>query len=265
MNTNPLRAEDDWYPAGLPTDIEYAPTNDPRVLAVIERDTTAMIHELFDGDAIPPMFQVEGHRNGRSERRRITHIGGYSIDEEIVDRIFEADEMFLYAAGYRHDGLSISMIVKADEMHKRWARIFYGIWFEITDEPDRKHITLSTPEFREHVGALRRPRPQEVVLTASEELVEALHGVVYGVGWAINHDRTDEDAEIDLTDDEWDVEIVSWGYIGEGYAKREAALFDDPPVLEPLPEGAGKGDPDERAAEFQSEQSSGDDVLGHIV
>ena len=64
------------------------------------------------------------------------------------------------------------------------------------------------------------------IVSADRETMQAwLDGEVYGIGIAVNLDRADHAEAVDLT--EWEVTIDSWGYFGEDYAKEMALPLAD--------------------------------------
>lgn len=200
----------------------YAQTDDPRVLAIIERDDEATFEQCLDGDAILPTFMID--------RDTASHVGGYDEDTELAARIIAARDRFRYAAGYRYDGLRIDHIVKGDEMLERWAWVFYGTTV------NRGHygynnaydvLVLNTPGFRKHIGneELTRDEAQQWVDSMRSEIANIADGDVYGIGWATFEERVLEDDEpINL--DDWNIETQCWGFVGEEYAKESAARWD---------------------------------------
>lgn len=209
----------------------WAPTNDPRIVAVIERDEEASFSVNLDGDAILPVFLVE--------RGSVDHAGGYEGDSSsIASRIVEARDRFRYAAGYRYNGLRSDVMVKADEMTARWAWIFHGTTFHRGGygyNHDYDVLVLNTPEFREHVGvgefeAVKTQSNEEVRAEAQEwadgmssEVSAIADGEVYGIGYAVIAERVTEEEPFDF--DAAEVNIEVWGFVGEDYAKREAGDF----------------------------------------
>lgn len=205
----------------------WAPTNDPRVVAVIVRDEEASFSMNLDGDAINPTFIVE--------RERADHVGGYEGDSEsVAQRIVEAQDRFRYAAGYRYNGLTYAMMAKGDEMLARWAWIFHGTTFHrgsygYGNEYDM--LILSTPEFREHVGLVgeyehTREQAQADCDAMQSEVSAIADGYVYGIGYAVFSERVTDEEPIDIEDGNWDENIECWGFVGEDYAKQSAGAFE---------------------------------------
>lgn len=220
MNT--FETTGDWTWVGNDYQVAYAETNDPRVLAVIALDDEVSFKRCLDGDAINPTYLID--------REHVQHAGGFEDDEDLAKRIIEAERRFVYAAGYRYDGLTAHMIIKANEMAKRWAWIFHGTTFlhgRYGYQGDYDVLALNTPAFREHVGAgeLTREQAQEDVDAMSKEIAAIADGEVFGIGFAVNEGRVLEQGEIDFA--QWTVDMQSWGFVGEEYAKREAGQFSD--------------------------------------
>lgn len=201
---------DDWseHTVGHDVEYEYAQTSDPRVLAVIQRDNYAQISELYDGDAINPIIYVD-HSYGL----RFSHVAGYDGGEaELMQRAY--DEWGWNGTARRY--LWIFHGIAAENSWGGYDRS--GNWLVATSRNYREHI-----EMDEHATYEEARQDCEVL---AKDLAEALDGYVYGVGFATNEARRlhDED-DIDLN--EWDVEIQCWGFVGEDYAKRTAAAFED--------------------------------------
>lgn len=208
----------------------YARTNDPRVLAVIERDEDVTFERSFDGDGIPAMFMVD--------RDRAHHTGGYEGDEELAQRIVDARDRFRYGAGYRYNGLTHAHISRSEEALARWAWIFHGTVFNRSEYGyggAYDIIVMNTPEFRKHVGDERTDREtlQRGVDAMAGEVEHVADGDVFGIGYATLEARVLEDDEA-IEFEDWETTIECWGYIGEEYAMESAAAFE---VGEPnLPE-----------------------------
>lgn len=195
---------------GNGTHYEFTPTEDPRILAVIERDEDAQISQLYDGDAINPIIYVE-HRHGLDFR----WVAGY-----------DGGEAALMQRAYQEWGW--------DSTARRWLWIFHGIAAENASggyDRDGNWIVATSRAYREHVGIPTEPgsyaKALEDVEPIRKDLSDALDGYVYGVGWALNERRLADDGEpIDLHDGEWTIEIECWGFVGEDYARMTAEGFD---------------------------------------
>jgi hypothetical protein len=219
--TTPWKETSEPRGCNAPVEYEFAPTDDPRVLAVIERDNDAQISELFDGDAINPIIYVE-HRHGLR---------------------------FGWVAGY--DGGEAAAMQKAyDEWGwgnataRRYLWIFHGIAAENADggyDRDGKWIVAWSTAYQEHVGNQPYATYEEArqdCENLAKEVSYALDGYVYGVGYATNEARRlADDEEIDLLDGEWEISIECWGYVGEEYARKSALEFEcgRPTLPEMLP------------------------------
>lgn len=188
---------------------QFTQTDDPRVVAVIERDPYATMEELFDGDAISPIIYVE-HRRGLDFR----HVAGY-----------DGGEAELMQQAYEQWGWNTTA--------RRWLWIFHGIAAENADggyDRSGNWIVATSRSFREHVGADEPATYDEARKSCEPEAREVsngLDGEVYGVGYAVNEGRRlPDDEEIDLFDPNWEVTIECWGHVGEGYAQRTALGFE---------------------------------------
>lgn len=201
----------------------WATTNDPRIIAVIERDEEASFSMNLDGDAILPVFLID--------RDRADHVGGYQDDESLAHRIVEAQDRFRYAAGYRYNGLSSHHIGKADAMLARWAWIFHGTVLNRGDygyQYAYDVLIMSTPAFRAHADPqneypVDRVEEQARVDAMSSEVAAIADGEVYGIGWAVDENPAD-DISVSLLD--YEIDIQAWGFVGEDYAKQSAAAFE---------------------------------------
>jgi len=201
----------------------WAPTNDPRVVAIIKNDDEASFERNLDGDAILPTYLIDGDR--------ASHTGGYEDDEDLANRIVEARDRFRYAAGYRYDGLSYAHIAKSEAMLARWAWIFHGTTFyrgSYGYQNAYDVLVMNTPAYREHVGAdeLTREEAQSWVDATTSEIANIADGYVYGVGYAVHASRVMDDEPIDINDGDWNEEIQCWGFVGEEYAQQNAASFE---------------------------------------
>lgn len=190
----------DW--TGADYGVEYAPTNDPRIVAIIKRDKHSELSELYDGDAINPILHVEQWYGSLS----ISHVGGYEGDEAaVMSRAFEQFDR---------------------KTARRYLWIFHGIAAEDTREG---YIVVTSREFREHVGITEEPatydEAREDCRAIADDLTNALDGYVYAIGYAINPGRVLDDEPIDLDDGDWDIRPEVWGFVGTEYAKLEAASF----------------------------------------
>lgn len=212
---------------------EFAPTNDPRVVVVIQKDDEASFQRCLDGDAILPTYLID--------RDRADHAGGYDDDESMANQIVEAYQRFLYAAGYRYNGLSGHMMSKARDMTARWAWIFHGTTFNRGTygyQSAYDVLIMNTPAFREHVSegeyaAVRTQTMDEIRAQAQEwcdsmtsEVADIADGNVYGIGYATFPGRVTDEEPIDIEDGNWDIDMQVWGFIGDDYAKESAAAFE---------------------------------------
>lgn len=200
---------------------EWAESEDPRVLVVIERDNWAQLDELFDGDAINPIYYREYRRDGRLE-----HIGGWDDDVVAAAWIDAYGRTPYRRVEHAYYGTQFKAVVDPVIFADRFVRIFHGAQVEHTSggyRPDGEYLVFDTPEYRRHIGDDPANVSAETVESVGSELAKALDGDVYGIGWASNEARRlPGDDEIDLTDGTWEITIECWGFIGDEYAKEEA-------------------------------------------
>lgn len=199
---------DDWTTQTIgESEYEFAQTNDPRVLAVVQRDPYAEIGQLYDGDAINPIIYVE-HRHELD----FSWVAGYDGGEaELMQRAYNA---------WGWNGTA-----------RRWLWIFHGIAADNASggyDRDGNWIVVTSRAYREHVGITDEPATYDEALedvrAIQQDLEWALDGYVYGVGYAtLEERRLHDDEEIDLS--EWDIEMSCWGFVGREYAHAEAASF----------------------------------------
>jgi hypothetical protein len=187
------------------SEYKFAQTSDPRVLAVLQYDPHAQISELYDGDAINPIIYVD-HAHGLS----FSWVAGY--DDGTAEKM---------QAAYDRWGWG-------DATARRYLWIFHGIAAENANggyDRSGNWIVATSREYLEHIGnepVATYDEAREDCLSIAKDLEDALDGYVYGIGHAtLEERRLHDDEEINLS--EWSIEIQSWGYVGEEYAKREAA------------------------------------------
>lgn len=265
-------AEDSHGCDRMPTYYQWAETDDPRVLVVIERENEWGGGHI-DGDVYAPAFYWDRHW-GRKE----SEAGDTFMDDE-SRRIFE----LLADARDRFQHKRIH-----SDVWERWAWIYLGTTFEQVSssiDRDTQVVILNTPTWRKHVGmddsvidrfevnsvtAPGQAHIKEIVDAPTEaearqihlaahpdegrritavtrvtalagdvaEWTAALDGDVYGIGYATNEGRRlPDDEEIDITDGSWDIQIECWGMLGEDYAKEEAVAmsYGSPDLPEMLP------------------------------
>jgi hypothetical protein len=269
----------DWHDAEdshgcdrMPRYYQWAETDDPRVLVVIERDNEWGGGHI-DGDVYAPAFYWDRYR-GRAD----SAAGSTFMDDEsrrIFELLIDARDRF------RHNRIH-------SDTWERWAWIFHGTTFaQVSSSLDRdtQVVILNTPTWREHVGmddsvidrfevnsvtgpgrdvikeivdATTEAQAREIHLATHPdegryitvvervtalagdvaEWTAALDGEVYGIGYATNEGRRlPDDEPIDLVDGSWDIDIQCWGFLGEDYAKGEALEmgYGSPDLPEMLP------------------------------
>lgn len=192
-------------------DRAYAKTDDPRLLAVIERDPDPLAP---DGDGFAPAYRFDD----------MSHMSGTFEDDDVAEA---------YVRAVQEWG-------QDDARVPRYLRAFYGVLgYEIVRSSiywSYKVIIFDTVAHREHVGA-PMTLPSEDYLVGDVDTWQAyLDDEVYGIGWAVNPSRVMDNGEpIDLDDDTWEVELECWGYYGRDWAQEAALQFEaGEPYLEPL-------------------------------
>jgi hypothetical protein len=194
----------DWTDDGQ---YQWAPTNDPRVVAVLVRDEHSTVADSYDGDAINPILYAE--------RGRVHWVAGFDGDEaQAINRAFETFDR---------------------ETAARYLWIFHGIVWQSASEPgdyDGRYLVVMSSAYAEHVGITDRVSTKQAAIddTASvtTDLQDFLDGYVYGIGYAVNKDRVIDDGEpVDITDDGWEIFIECYGYVGEDYSRQSAASFEN--------------------------------------
>ncbi|UDL15464.1 hypothetical protein SEA_PEPE25_89 [Microbacterium phage Pepe25] len=223
-----ITTNDDWTWVDGESKTAFATTSDPRVLAVIEREDEWGGNHI-DGDSYAPAWYFD------TWREELTDAGSTfrdSASEHIMSRL--ADARYRFRVNH-----------KPFEVVERWLRVFHGTVLEqvkSTIDRDTQVIILSTPTWREHVGGVAGdPLRKDALGEDVEAWQAALSGEVFGIGYATNESRLMDGDEIDL--DAWTVDIVSYGYLGEEYAKRSAADWEceRPELPEMLPLGDEPG------------------------
>jgi hypothetical protein len=214
-----MKTNDDWEWAD-DYKVGFATTDDPRVLAVIQRDDYAQISELYDGDAINPILY--------RERGRAHWVAGY--DDGSAETINWAFEQW------------------DDDTAERYLWIFHGIVFSARRAPgdyDGEYLVVCSRKYLEHIGnvpALARADAEEDLIAISTDLQYALDGHVYGIGYAVFAERVTDEEDVDI--DLFDIEMQCWGFVGEEYAKSEAAAMYEEPDLPALLEFPEKREPE---------------------
>ena len=180
----------------------YAETSDPRVLVIIQRDPTYEREWFMDGDCICPTYYLD-------YRGDVTYQGG-DRDDAVAEAWNRARRELSY------------------EATKRYMWIFHGTRFYggVVQPGDRggEWIAFNTPALRER-GGISEERAFEDVRSWMKEVGKWLDGDVWSVGYAINEGRLLHDIDVDF--DDFTTHIQCGGFIGEDYAKDEAAGFPD--------------------------------------
>lgn len=194
-----------WHDANGYTTF-YAETDDPRVLAVIQLDQEP---QAPDGDGQAPAYWLE-HRHGWTTGR-----AGDVYHDEQSDRAAAAYVEALEAFYGRRDREAIAA---------RYLHIFHGITALelLRDGSGASVLIFDTPNYREHVGGIAGDDPLQ---GEREEWRAYLDGDVYGIGYAVNAERTTTETPVGDVWDDFDVTIECWGFAGRDYAESEAFTF----------------------------------------
>ena len=214
----------------------WAETSDPRVLAIIDRDTDS---QGPDGGGVAPAYWLDDSSCGWRSNGQ----AGSTFDDE------DALDAYLTARNRAPYGLRS---IDSKQFAARYMRVFHGTTVAIVrggTYPSRDGvILLNTPAFRVHIGidnpdgsrtlnGAGDPIADEIALSLDGEIQEFqawLDGDVYGVGHAVNPERTSNGAPVNL--DTFEVELTCWGFYGEEWAQEVALDMDyGAPSLAPLP------------------------------
>lgn len=183
--------------------LAYAETDDPRVLAVIQRDEYP---SAPDYDAQAPTLMAYDY----GSRANFTQIGGKS----------DAPDGWLRARQQWQD----------DDLADRFVRIFYGVRavHHLSSSIDRYSwgLVFDADDWRTDMGI--EPTTELDRDNLCSEVDAYFDGAVYAVGYAVSHTRTTTEIPVDLDDPDqgWDTTLECWGFYGEDYAKESAEAFD---------------------------------------
>ena len=212
----------EWYDAD-DYSLAYAETADPRVLAVIQLDQEPSAPY---GDALAPAYYLGLRYHWMTER------AGDVYHDEQSDRAAAA---YAEALGHfcgRRD---------REEVAARYLRIFHGVTalHRLGGDSDADVLIFDTPSYREHVGM--PPTLADSLEGERNEWRAYLDGDVYGIGYAVNPNRTTAETPVEDVWDDFEVEIECWGVYGRDRAEESAARFDyGAPELAPLIDAEGK-------------------------
>lgn len=208
----PVYVDTTWHdadesPNHVPGDRAYRETDDPRLLAIVERTSSDYAP---DGDVYAPAYWVE-YRGAWNLTR-----AGSGFDD---DDAREAVERAWGQWGRSH------------ETAARFLRAFHGITVHEVHGPSQGDllVILDTPAHRAETGDdTATPAPSDEWVAGDVATWRAyVDGDVYAIGHAVNPLRTSHDEPVDL--DDWTVEIESYGYYGDDWAHEAAAALDGAP------------------------------------
>jgi hypothetical protein len=194
--------------------VGYAETDDPRVVAILERDDYAYPPD-YDSQA-PALLGNEW-----GSRAHFTAIGHTS----------DVTDAWLKAFRESYD----------DDYADRFVSIFYGATaHHLRSSSDRYTwaVTFDTPDWRTAMGI-----DTETTLdrdNLSGEVSAYLDGDVYGIGYAVSTTRTTTETAIDLDDPAqgWETTMECYGFYGDDYAAESSLAFEHGgPTLSPFLDG----------------------------
>lgn len=208
-----LTTNDDWTWVGDDYQTAFATTDDPRVVAVIERDDE-WGGGCIDGDSYAPAAYID--------QQGVASAGSTFRD----DASWEIMVAYARARGHYvnwHYARPGRRQLDWSSVLARYMRAFHET--DVTEvhstiEQGLVVTLFNTPTWREYTGAERGVETLE-----TEDWAAALGGDNFGIGYATNVARVMDGEEIDLEDGQWTTDIVCWGLLGEEYAKKEAAEF----------------------------------------
>lgn len=170
----------------------WAPTSDPRVAAVIQRDEFA---QLADWGA--PTLLVYGY----GSRAQFTDV----VESDNGARLG-------WINAYRHAG---------EDFANRFVSVFYGATIHhLSSSIDRYAwaIVFDSPEWRaDHEIELDTELSRDDI---AGDVAAYLNGDVYAIGYAVIESRVTDELPFDI--DAAEVTIESYGYFGDDYAMRAA-------------------------------------------
>lgn len=193
--------------------IAWHETDDPRIVAVIQRDDYA---EAPYGDALCPAYYLDYPGIP-------TRAGSVYHDDESDDAAEAWQRAHAYAANH-------GRYLDADEFARRFMRIFYGT--RVRDfcggwNNSGHVLLLDTPGYAAHISrTVSVDDVDDETLFAGEESEwrAYLDGEVYGIGYAVIPGRVTDETEFDF--DSSDVTMECWGFYGEDYAQSAALAFE---------------------------------------
>lgn len=197
----------EWVPGH---GIAFAETNDPRVVALIERDFEAAIP---DGCDIPPVVHGWYWEWGRAR--------GYDVSCECYE---ESVSWLIVSDALAYFDEAISDLGQGKTVTERYLRIFHEVnsvhVLKSSDDPYAWALVFDTKAWREHVGLSE----DEDVEGITDVWQEYLNGDVFSVGYAVNPDRVDSDYPFYV--DEAEITLTCHGLYGEEWAKWTAGKFE---------------------------------------
>lgn len=176
----------------------WAETDDPRVLAVIQRDDMA---DSPNYDSTPPT--LIGYEWG--SRADFTTIGGKS----------NAPDAWLRARKEWDEDTA-----------DRFVRIFYGVrhvhYLRSSIDQYVWAVVFDAADWREDMGI--EPDTELTSEDLTGEVQAYLDNDVYGIGYAVNEGRVTDETPVDFST--FVPELVCWGFYGEKYAMESAIAFE---------------------------------------
>lgn len=202
MSNTPEFDFDDHY------EVATCPTDDPRLVALIHRDSQA---GPPDGCGFQALLGYEW-----GSRADFTHIGDRCVGTDVTDA---------WERAYQEGG---------EEFANRFVRVFCGADVFTTRSTIDQYtwaVIFMTPDLRKHCGI-----PLDREINTSDDIdggeVQAyLDADVYGIGWAFNPHRTTTETPVPsadeiLTAEGWAHDFTCWGFYGYDWACQAALEFE---------------------------------------
>lgn len=195
---------------------QWAETEDPRVLTVITRDEEPL---RMDNCGATPFVPLNRHYDYD------TPWCGYSVCDQCVAA---ERAVSLYKNALQHFENSWTFGGDAEEAARRYMKIFHNSQFRsVRDHTDRDGggvLLFTTQEWVDSLFSGGHEVPPNFVLEnftgEAADWTQYFEGDVWGIGHAINPERSSHDEEVDLS--EFEATYDCWGFYGEEYAKEEA-------------------------------------------
>lgn len=198
---------------------QWAETKDPRVLAVITRDEDAEKPNEWCGCA-PYVTLNDDYSYGKP--------GCGTKECSQCSTSLRAVRAYENALSHFKDSWN-DISADPEEAAQRYMRVFHGAdkFHAVTDSTDRSGtgvLVFTTQEWVDvcFEGGHEIPEGwvERVYEGAESSWTQYFEGDVWGIGHAVNPERTSHDEEVDFS--QFEETYDCWGFYGEEYAKEEA-------------------------------------------